>query len=76
MEHYAFWRIVGWLRKRHPKLNRDTLVRRHLPSWEISDDGIEMFRPRAVAVTRYRYRGTKIPTPWAGQTEGSPAPAA
>ena len=23
-----------------------------------------MFRPRAVAVTRYRYRGTTIPTPW------------
>ena len=74
--YYVFRRILGWLRKRHPKLNRGTLVRRHLPNWEISDDGIELFRPQAVAVTRYRYRGTKIPTPWARQTEGSPAPAA
>ena len=24
-----------------------------------------MFRPRAVAIVRYRYRGTRIPTPWA-----------
>ena len=35
LDHYAFWRIVGWLRKRHPKLNMGTLVRRHLPGWEI-----------------------------------------
>ena len=51
-------------------------MRRHLPNWEISDDGIELFRPQAVAVARYRYRGTKIPTPWASEDEGSPAPAA
>ena len=23
-----------------------------------------LFNPAAVPVTRYRYRGTKIPTPW------------
>ena len=23
-----------------------------------------MFRPQAVAIERYRYRGTRIPTPW------------
>jgi RNA-directed DNA polymerase len=74
--YYVFRRILGWLRKRHSKLNRGTLVRRHLPNWEISDDGVELFRPQAVAVTRYRYRGTKIPTPWATKSEGSPAPAA
>ena len=48
----------------------------HLPGWKISDEGIELFRPQALAVTRYRYRGTKIPTPWATETEGSPAPVA
>ena len=43
----------------------------------IRDGGIEMFRPRAVAIERYRYRGTKIPTPWSSvPTTGSPAPAA
>jgi RNA-directed DNA polymerase len=67
---YVFRRILGWLRKRHPKLNMGTLVRRHLPQWEISDDGIELFWPPAVTVSRYRYRGTKIPTPWTSTTEG------
>jgi RNA-directed DNA polymerase len=69
--YYVFRRILGWLHKRHPKLNMGTLVRRHLPQWEMSDDGIELFRPQAITVSRYRYRGTKIPTPWASTTEGS-----
>jgi hypothetical protein len=38
-DHFAFWRVVGWLRKRHLGLNMHTLVRRHLPGWEISDGG-------------------------------------
>ncbi len=76
VDHLAFWRIVGWLRKRHPKLNMHTLVRRFLPGWQIRAEGIEMFRPRAVAIVRYRYRGTKIPTPWSSApTLGAPAPA-
>ena len=76
LDHFAFWRIVGWLRKRHVGLNMHTLVRRFLPGWEISDGGTAMFRPRAVAIQRYRYRGIKIPTPWSSATTGSPAPAA
>jgi RNA-directed DNA polymerase len=76
LDHFAFWRIVGWLRKRHLGLNMHTLVRRFLPGWEISDAGTEMFRPRAVAIQRYRYRGTRIPTPWSSAATGPPAPAA
>ena len=68
IDHYAFWRIVGWLKKRHPKLNMRTLVRRHLPRWQIRAEGIEFFRAWQVPVTRYRYRGTRIPTPWASVT--------
>jgi RNA-directed DNA polymerase len=65
LDHFAFWRIVGWLRKRHLKLNMGTLVRRFLPGWEIRANGIKFFRAFKVPVTRYRYRGTRIPTPWA-----------
>jgi RNA-directed DNA polymerase len=75
VDHFAFWRVVGWLRKRHPKLNMHTLVRRHLPQWKISDGGIELFRSQAVAIERYRFRGTTIPTPWSSVTTGSPTPA-
>ena len=76
VDHFAFWRIVGWLKKRHLGLNMHTLVRRYLPGWEVGDGGIAMFRPRAIAIERYRYRGTKIPTPWWSETTGPPAPAA
>jgi RNA-directed DNA polymerase len=31
----------------------------------ITADGIEMFNPAAVPITRYRYRGNNIPNPWA-----------
>jgi RNA-directed DNA polymerase len=76
LDHFAWWRVVGWLRKRHHGLNWGTLRRRYLPGWEIRDGSTEMFRPRRVAVTRYRYRGTRIPTPWTSNEPGSPAPAA
>jgi len=76
VDFFAFWRVVGWLRKRHVGLNWGTLRRRYLPRWEIRDGRTEMFRPRALAIERYRYRGTRIPTPWTSLTPGSPAPAA
>ena len=77
LDHFAFWRIFGWLRKRHVGLNKHTLVRRYLPNWVVRAGRIEMFRPRAVAIERYRYRGTKIRTPWTiVTTTGTPAPAA
>ena len=70
LDHFAFWRIVRWLRKRHPGLNWGTLSRRYLPGWQVRDGRTEMFRPQAVEVARYRYRGTRIPTPWDGITTG------
>jgi RNA-directed DNA polymerase len=66
---FAWRRVVGWLRKRHPRLGWGVLRRRHLPGWRpTAPDGITLFNPATVAVTRYRYRGTRIPTPWAAAT--------
>ena len=65
LDHYAWWRVVWWLRKRHQGLNWSTLSRRLLPDWEIRDGNVKMFRPNKVAIERYRYRGEHIPTPWA-----------
>ena len=70
LDHFTWWRIFGWLRKRHAGLNKGTLVRRFLPDWKIRDDRVEMFRPQAIAIVRYRYRGSRIPTPWAGEATG------
>ncbi len=41
-----------------------TVVRRFLPAWQVRVGRIELFRPRAFPIERYRYRGTKIPTSW------------
>lgn len=71
VDTFVFRRILSWLRKRHLRLRWQDLVRRHLPNWKISDGGIDRFRPSAVKVERYRYRGYEIPTPWANPTSGA-----
>ena len=53
-----------------------TLVRRFLPNWQIRAGKIELFRPETVAIVRYRYRGARIPTPWASAPIKIPAPVA
>ncbi len=75
LDHFTWWRIFGWLRKRHAGLNKGTLVRRYLPGWKIRDGRIDMFRPQAVAIERYRYRGTRIRAPWEVEAPESYAPA-
>lgn len=64
LRHYAYWRVVGWLRRRHRKRNWRWLRRTYLTERWPSHKGVELFNPAAVRITRYRYRGTQIPTPW------------
>ncbi len=75
LDHFTWWRIFGWLRKRHAGLNKGNLARRFLPNWEVCDGQVEMFRPRAVPIVRYRYRGARTPKPWTSEAPGSVAPA-
>jgi RNA-directed DNA polymerase len=63
---YTWRRVVQWLRRKYPKANWRWLRRHHLPGWWPTDDGIVLFNPGGVAVTRYRYRATKIAVPWEG----------
>lgn len=76
LDHYAFWRIVEWLKKRHLGLNMHTLRRRFIPNWVIKAGKIELFRPTALPIERYKYRGAKIPTPWTSTTTTAPPTAA
>jgi RNA-directed DNA polymerase len=61
VDHFAFWRIVCWLKKRHPGLNMQTLVRCRLPGWEISDGGRPLtpriIQPELRVRVRERHRG-------------------
>lgn len=74
VDHYTWWKIVHWIRKRHLKLNWGSIRRRFLPRWEIREGGVAMFRPHSVTVSRYRFRGSRIPSPWTSQASGPPVP--
>jgi RNA-directed DNA polymerase len=69
LHQYTWLRVVGWLRRKHRRSNWKTLRRRYLSQrWWPEHDGTALFDCRTVPVTRYRYRGTAIPTPWNGLT--------
>ena len=58
-----------WLRKKHPRLTWKQIRRRYWGRHWTSPDGTRLYWPGQVPVTRYRYRGHRIPTPWAPPDE-------
>jgi RNA-directed DNA polymerase len=60
------WRqVIRWLRRKHRGITWKELRRRFCVNrWWPADGDVIMFNPGAVRTTRYRYRGTKIPSPW------------
>ena len=68
---YSWNRVVRWIRKRHNRAKWAVLLRLYLPWWHPTEDGVTLFEPRAVTVSRYRYRGDRIPSPWASTTPGT-----
>jgi RNA-directed DNA polymerase len=67
LDNFAWWRIIRMLRVRHHW--RWNEVRRRFTDptgrWHpIAADEVELRRIAAIPVSRYRYRGNKIPTPW------------
>ena len=73
LEHFSWQRVIRWLRFKHPRRNWKWLRAHYLPGWRPTDGTITLFDPKTVPVTRYRYRGSQIPTPWASQTARSTA---
>jgi len=69
VDHFTWWRVARWLWKKHKRPSWKRLRRRELRNWEIGEDGLWLFRPSRVLVERYRYRGSRIPSPWAGPAE-------
>jgi RNA-directed DNA polymerase len=62
--YYTWWRVMRWLRARHPKANWTWFRRRYFGTDRLTEADVTLFRPDSIPVTRYRYRGTKIATPW------------
>lgn len=71
LNRYTWLRVVEWLRRKHRRATWKTIRRRYLASTTglvPHDGGIVLFNAASVPVTRYRYRGTKIPNPWTERT--------
>ena len=69
IDSYAWERITSWLRRKH-RIGWPELRRRFcLPgTWRLAHDGQRFRGAATVTVTRYRYRGYRIPTPWTPST--------
>ena len=48
-------------------------MRRYLPDWRPTEDGVVLFQTQTMTVSRYRYRANNIATPWARKPSGSVA---
>jgi len=68
---FTWRRVVTWLRHKHRRSNWQWLRQHYLPGWWPTEDEVVLFNPGAVAVTRYRYRGNRIPSPWRTLTRES-----
>ena len=60
------WRqVVKWLLRKHRRIGWKRLQRRYFShGWWPTTNSRRLFNPSEVHTTRYRYRGTAIPTPW------------
>lgn len=73
VDHFTWWRVFRWLRKKHPKRSWKYLKDRYCGGrWTLQEGGIELFRPSQVKVERYRFRGKRILLPWMSPDELGP----
>jgi RNA-directed DNA polymerase len=63
--HYTWRQVIRWLRRKHLGITWKDLRRRYCEGdWWPSGEERTLFEPGKVRTTRYRYRGTAIPSPW------------
>ncbi|MFC9332050.1 group II intron maturase-specific domain-containing protein [Kitasatospora sp. NPDC057015] len=62
--HYAWWRMILWIRRKHPHLTWKKLRRLFFAADGITEGGIVLYNPAKTRVERYRYRGAQISTPY------------
>jgi RNA-directed DNA polymerase len=66
IDSLAWRRIMRWIRAKHNRIGMKELHRRFCDKgWRFASNGVAFTGASSVAVTRYRYRGNTITTPWA-----------
>ena len=68
VDNHAWNRLMRWTRAKYAgksKLSMAEMRRRFCDvGWRFACNGVVFTGASSVAVTRYRYRGSNIPTPW------------
>jgi RNA-directed DNA polymerase len=65
LSSYVWMRVMKWLKRKHRRTSWKELRRRYCGGrWWPASNERELFDPGKVRTTRYRYRGTVIPSPW------------
>ena len=70
LDNFAWWRVIRMLMERHRWRWKDVRRRYTTPSgrWlPVTAGQTELRRIAAIPVTRYRFRGSQIPSPWAAE---------
>jgi len=62
--HYTWWRMIYWLRRKHPHMTWKQTRRRYYGAGRICEDGIVLYDPASMPIRRYLYRGERIETPY------------
>jgi RNA-directed DNA polymerase len=65
---WRLWLVMHWLRRIHGNgreaPRKDNRYRYCDGGWWRHDGGVKIYDPAPARTTRYRYRGTTIPSPW------------
>ena len=61
---YAWWRMIYWIRRKHPQLTWKQIRRRYYGADRIREGPVVLYNPAKTRVERYRYRGAQIATPF------------
>ena len=71
VDYHAWGRLMRWIRAKYAGRHRlgMTQLRRRFcdKGWRFAHNGVAFTGAASVPVSRYRYRGSKIPTPWTPQ---------
>jgi RNA-directed DNA polymerase len=68
LSYYLWWRVIRWIRAKHPRMTWKQIKRRYWGRNWTSPEGTRLAWPVEVPVTRYRFRGHRISSPWAATT--------
>jgi RNA-directed DNA polymerase len=72
VDNHVWHCVTKWIFHKYSRIGWQQLRRRFCQpgTWKLAHDGVTFTGAASVSVIRYRYRGSKIPTPW------TPSPAA